>query len=211
MFDFLVWLSINVKFYPGRRDEKYHINAKNNSSRQPSQVNSPPYKQALSRIRLVVVRLGIIDRSITLNRLWKPFVIIWTTRYNLRKCAVEHACKFTATYVENTYQICKYTSCFHHECLASFLKQDGVNFGKDRLSVVIDRMVYCLIFLYYFMKSWKKANVPMNISEKNETKAKHIITFKTSNSVNGWSVSSVAMTTMTFQNGRKLTFNPHIS
>ena len=35
----------------------------------------------------------------------------------------------------------------------------------------------------------------MNISEKNETKAMHRI-------------SSVAMTTVTFQNGRRLIFNP---
>ena len=34
--NFQVNISINVKFHPGRRDEKYHINARNNSSRQPS-------------------------------------------------------------------------------------------------------------------------------------------------------------------------------
>ena len=33
------------------------------------------------------------------------------------------------------YQICKYI-CFLDEYVASFLKQDGVNFGKNRLPVV---------------------------------------------------------------------------
>ena len=42
----------------------------------------------------------------------------------------------------------------------------------------------------------------------NETKVMHRITFRASNSVNGLSVPSVAMRTVTFQNGRKLTFNP---
>ena len=36
-----------------------------------------------------------------------------------------------------TYQIC---NCFLRECFASFLKEDGVNFGKDRLSVVSSRI-----------------------------------------------------------------------
>ena len=49
----------------------------------------------------------------------------------------------------------------------------------------------------------------MNISEKKyETKAMHTVTFQISHSVNRWSVSTVAMTTMTFQNGPKFTFNP---
>ena len=48
----------------------------------------------------------------------------------------------------------------------------------------------------------------MYISKKNETKAMHGITFKASKGVNGLSVSSVAMTTVMFQYGRKLTFNP---
>ena len=52
----------------------------------------------------------------------------------------------------------------------------------------------------------KKA--PMDISEKNETKVLHRITFRASNIVNGKSVSAVAMKTVQFQNGRKLTFNP---
>ena len=38
----------------------------------------------------------------------------------------------------------------------------------------------------------------------------HRITFRESNSVNGIKCLSVAMTTVTFQNGRKLTFNPII-
>ena len=50
--------------------------------------------------------------------------------------------------------------------------------------------------------------VLMNISKKNETKAMHNITFKASNGVNGLSVSSVAITRVMFQYGRKLTFNP---
>ena len=45
---------------------------------------------------------------------------------------LEDTCKFTAIHVKNT---CKYI-CFLHEYLASFLKQDGVNFGKNWLSVV---------------------------------------------------------------------------
>ena len=48
----------------------------------------------------------------------------------------------------------------------------------------------------------------MNISKKNETNAMNSITFKASKGVNGLSVSSVAMTTVMFQYGRKLTFNP---
>ena len=48
----------------------------------------------------------------------------------------------------------------------------------------------------------------MDISEKNETKVIHGITSRASNSVNGQSVSSGAMTTLTFQNDRKLRFNP---
>ena len=39
----------------------------------------------------------------------------------------KHACKFSAIHVKNTYQIC---NCFLHECLASFLKQDGVEFRQ---------------------------------------------------------------------------------
>ena len=35
--NFQVNISINVKFHPGRRDEKYHINARNNSARQSIQ------------------------------------------------------------------------------------------------------------------------------------------------------------------------------
>ena len=64
---------------------------------------------------------------------------------------------------------------------------------------------------YCFLKSGEKANfnfkkLSINISEKNETKAMHRINYRASNSVND-SISSVAITTMMFQNGRKLTFN----
>ena len=56
--------------------------------------------------------------------------------------------------------------------------------------------------------NWEKGkfqsqNLPMNISQKNETEAMHKITFRASNSVSGKSVSSFAMTTVTFQKGRK--------
>ena len=63
---------------------------------------------------------------------------------------LEHTCKFTAIHVKNT---CKYI-CFLHEYLASFLKQDGVNFGKNRLSVVscrtalIGRQSYVVRFIF---------------------------------------------------------------
>ena len=58
------------------------------------------------------------------------------------------------------------------------------------------------------LENWEKGkfqsqNLPMNISQKNETEAMHKITFRASKSVNGESVSSVAMTTVTFQKGRK--------
>ena len=33
------------------------------------------------------------------------------------------------------------SNCFLHECLASFLKQDGVNFGNDRLMSVVSRHI----------------------------------------------------------------------
>ena len=45
----------------------------------------------------------------------------------------------------------------------------------------------------------------MDISEKNETKVMHWITFKVSSTVN---VTSVAMTTVTYQNGKEITLNP---
>ena len=48
----------------------------------------------------------------------------------------------------------------------------------------------------------------MNILEKNENKAMCRVAFRASNGVNGRSVSPIAMTTVTFQNGGKLTFNP---
>ena len=48
----------------------------------------------------------------------------------------------------------------------------------------------------------------MNILEKNENKAMCRVAFRASNSVNGLSVSPIAMTTVMFQNGGKLTFNP---
>ena len=54
--------------------------------------------------------------------------------------------------------------------------------------------VYIYIYIYIPQK------VPMDISEKNETKAMHRITFRASNSV-----FSVARTTVTFQNDRELT------
>ena len=50
--------------------------------------------------------------------------------------------------------------------------------------------------------------LPIDISEKNETEATHWINFGASSTVNRKSVTSVAMTTMTYQNGRKCTFNP---
>ena len=39
-----------------------------------------------------------------------------------------------------------------------------------------------------FLEKWKKGKpqkIPMGISEKNETKASHRITFRTSNNING--------------------------
>ena len=48
----------------------------------------------------------------------------------------------------------------------------------------------------------------MNILEKNENKAMCRVAFRASNGVTGRSVSPIAMTTVTFQNGGKLTFNP---
>ena len=42
----------------------------------------------------------------------------------------------------------------------------------------------------------------MGISEKNEIKAKNKITFGASRNVNGSNISSVAMTTVAFENGR---------
>ena len=48
----------------------------------------------------------------------------------------------------------------------------------------------------------------MNILEKNENKAMCRVAFRASNGVNGRSVSPITMTTVTFQNGGKLTFNP---
>ena len=52
------------------------------------------------------------DRPITLKRLWKSFITIWTTWYNLRKRVVEYAYKLTAIHVKNTYQICQYGYLF---------------------------------------------------------------------------------------------------
>ena len=55
--NFQVNISINVKFHPGRLDEKYNINARDNSSWQPSQPacrdNSPVYKQVLIGPQLI--------------------------------------------------------------------------------------------------------------------------------------------------------------
>ena len=51
---------------------------------------------------------------------------------------LEHTCKFTAIHVKNT---CKYI-CFLHEYLASFLKQDGVNFGKNQIAIVRCRFIF---------------------------------------------------------------------
>ena len=54
-----------------RRDEKYHINARNNSSRQPSQLayrdNSSPYKQALSLCYPTYITLNQIQSNITID------------------------------------------------------------------------------------------------------------------------------------------------
>ena len=47
----------------------------------------------------------------------------------------------------------------------------------------------------------------MDILEKNETKVMHRIIFRASNTINGLSVSAVAMTTVSCQNGRKFEFN----
>ena len=65
-----------------------------------------------------------------------------------------------------------------------------------------------MILLVKGEKGFQPQKVSMNILGKNETKAIHRITFRGSNSINGYSVSFVAMTTVTFQNSRKLTFIP---
>ena len=44
---------------------------------------------------------GCIYTNRSLKRFWKPFIIIWTTWYNLRKCAVEQVCTFTSIHVKN--------------------------------------------------------------------------------------------------------------
>ena len=53
--NFQVNISINIKFHPGRRDENYQINARDNSSRQPSylahRAGSFPYKQSLYKAK----------------------------------------------------------------------------------------------------------------------------------------------------------------
>ena len=88
-------------------------------------------------IRLVMARL---DRQTTLSflkRLWKSFIIIWTTWYNIRKCAVEHACKFSAIHVKNTYQLQLFS--FVNVSLLSWNKMAS-NFGNDRLSLVSCRI-----------------------------------------------------------------------
>ena len=105
-----------------------------------------------------------INRS-TLKRLWKPFIIIWTTWYNLRKCAVEHSCKFSAIHVKNTYQSC---NCFLHECLASFLKQDGVKFRQ--WSAITRKLSYPLwsdgnrTLLFQFWELWLALKTFLTVS-----------------------------------------------
>ena len=51
--------------------------------------------------------------------------------------------------------------------------------------------------------------LPIDISEKNETKVIYWITFKASSAINRWSVTgtSVAITTVAYENGGKFTFN----
>ena len=67
---------------------------------------------------------------------------------------------------------------------------------------------------YGFLNSEKMRQTPtsktvyMHISEKNETKVMNGITFRASSKVNRYSITSVAMTTVTYQTGRKFTFNP---
>ena len=64
---------------------------------------------------------------------------------------------------------------------------------------------------YGFFKSEKMQispqKLPMDISEKNETKVMHCITFNASSSVNRKSITSVAMT-CDVQNLRKFILNP---
>ena len=135
----------------------------------PSTLQSSPYLAIALDVRSSVIVFSFvyiyiyiyiyvymyIDRQTTLKRHWKPFIIIWTTWYNLRKCAVEHACKFSAIHVKNTYQIC---NCFLHECLASFLKQDGVKFRQ--WSAITRKLSYPLwsdgnrTLSFYFSGHW---------------------------------------------------------
>ena len=88
------------------------------------------------------------------------------------------------------------SNCFLHECLASFLKQDGVNFGKDRsvsrqLSYRIDRVaiVRCrFIFLridwFRFFNCYLHFYLRKRSRYKNDTKLKTSIIPCTISAVN---------------------------
>ena len=75
-------------------------------------------------IRLVRAWLGIY---MYINRSINNFKATLKTFY--------HHSNDLPIHVKNTYQM----YCFLHECLAFFLKQDGVNFGNDRAS----KAFYC--------------------------------------------------------------------
>ena len=83
------------------------------------------------------------DRPTTLKRLWKSFIIIWTTWYNLRKRAVEYAYKLTAIHVKNTFFV--NVSLLSWNKMVSILGRIGCQsfYRIDRIAIVR----CCFIFL----------------------------------------------------------------
>ena len=62
------------------------------------------------------------------------------------------------------------SNCFLHECLTSFLKQDAVNFGNDRLSVVstcrirFDRIAIVRRRLIFLGFDWLRKHYIVNLT-----------------------------------------------
>ena len=66
-------------------------------------------------------------------------------------------------------------------------------------------LLRCLSAVSWKVKicKFQPQKLPLDISENNETEVMHWITIRASSTLNIWNATSVAMTTLTDQNGQK--------